>query len=73
MAENFLHFMASQAERRIAQAQKDGAEKVRQMQKLDVILMRMNSRRERSVVLTEHDPYYENVVRRISLLKKRPE
>ncbi|MBR5882597.1 MAG: DUF1992 domain-containing protein [Mailhella sp.] len=133
MAENFLHFMASQAERRIAQAQKegafehlpgegrpldleddssvpaelrmafkvlknagyvppeiadrkeigtildllehceDGAEKVRQMQKLDVILMRMNSRRERSVALTEHDPYYENVVRRISLLKKRPE
>ena len=128
---DFLHFMASQAERRIAQAQKDGefdhlpgagrpldleddsqvpqelrmafkvlknagyvppeiadrkeintildllehcedgAEKVRQMQKLDVILMRMNSRRERSVALTEHDPYYENVVRRISLLKKR--
>jgi hypothetical protein len=33
--------------------------------------MRMNSRRERSVALTEHDPYYENVVRRISLLKKR--
>ena len=25
MAENFLHFMASQAERRIAQAQKEGA------------------------------------------------
>ena len=133
MAEDFLHFMASQAERRIAQAQKegafehlpgegrpldmeddrhvppelrmafkvlknagyvppeiadrkevstildllehceDGAEKVRQMQKLDVILMRMNSRRERSVALTEHDPYYENVVRRINLLKRRPE
>ena len=132
MAENFLHFMAAQAERRIAQAQKegafehlpgegrpldleddssipadlrmafkvlknagyvppeiadrkeigsildllehceDGAEKVRQMQKLDVILMRMNSRRERSAAITEHDPYYENVVRRISLLKKRP-
>ncbi|MBQ4615286.1 MAG: DUF1992 domain-containing protein [Mailhella sp.] len=132
MAENFLHFMASQAERRIAQAQKDGAfdhlpgegrplaaeddslipaelrmafkvlknagyvppeiadrkeissildllehcddeaEKVRQMQKLDVIIMRMNSRRERSVALTEHDPYYENVVRRVNLLKKRP-
>ena len=132
MAEDFLHFMASQAERRIAQAQKDGvfehlpgegkplemeddshipaelrmafkvlknagyvppeiadrkevstildllehcedgAEKVRQMQKLDVILMRMNSRRERSVAITEHDPYYENVVRRVSLLKKTP-
>ena len=131
MAENFLHFMASQAERRIAQAQKegafehlpgegrpldldddsnvpaelrmafkvlknagyvppeiadrkevstildllehceDGAEKVRQMQKLDVILMRMNSRRERSVALCEHDPYYENVVRRVSLLRNR--
>ena len=131
MAEDFLHFMASQAERRIAQAQKDGefdhlpgegrpleleddshipadlrmafkvlknagyvppeiadrkeaatildllehceegTEKVRQMQKLDVILMRMNSRRERSVALSEHDPYYENVVRRVSLLKSR--
>ncbi len=130
MAENFLHFMAAQAERRITQAQKDGvfdhlpgegkplaleddsqiphelrmafkilknagyvppeiadrkevnsildlleqcedgAEKIRQMQKLDVILLRMNSRRERSVALSEHDPYYENVVRRIRLLKK---
>ena len=46
------------------------AEKVRQMQKLDVILMRMNQRRERSVAITEHDPYYENVVRRVTLLKK---
>jgi len=130
MAEDFLHFMASQAERRITQAQKngefdhlpgegrplaleddshiphelrmafkvlknagyvppeiadrnevnsildllehceDGAEKVRQMQKLDVILMRMNCRRERSVAISDRDPYYENVVRRISLLKK---
>lgn len=130
MAEDFLHFMASQAERRITQAQKngefdhlpgegrplaleddshiphelrmafkvlknagyvppeiadrnevnsildllehceDGAEKVRQMQKLDVILMRMNCRCERSVAISDRDPYYENVVRRISLLKK---
>lgn len=130
MAENFLHFMADQAERRIRAAQKegafdhlpgegkplnleddsavpgelrmaykvlknagylppeladrkeistildllehceDGAEKVRQMQKLDVILMRMNNRRRRSVAITEHDPYYENVVRRVSILKK---
>jgi len=129
MSENFLHFMAHQAERRIAQAREegqfdnlpgagrplrleddsnvpqelrmaykilrnagyvppevadrkevstlldllehceDGAEKIRQMQKLDVILMRMNSRRERSVAITEHDPYYEKVVRRVTLLK----
>ena len=46
-------------------------EKLRQMQKLDVILMRMNSRRERSVAITENDPYYEKVVRRVTLLKKR--
>ena len=49
----------------------DEAEKLRQMQKLDVLLMRMNSRRERCVTLTEHDPYYENVLRRISLLRHK--
>ena len=130
MAENFLHFMAFQAERRIAEAQKEGAfdnlpgegrplnleddsavpeelrmaykvlrnagylppeladrkeinsildllehceesaEKLRQMQKLEVILMRMNHRSRRSVAITEHDPYYENIVRRITLLKR---
>lgn len=48
----------------------EGAEKVRQMQKLDVILMRIQNRRRRSVAITEHDPYYENVVRRVTLLKK---
>ncbi len=129
MAESFLHFMADQAERRIREAQKqgafdhlpgegkplnleddsavpeelrmaykvlknsgylppelaerkeintildllehceEGAEKVRQMQKLDVILLRMKSRR-RSVAIDEHDPYYENVVRRVTVLKK---
>ena len=130
MTENFLHFMAFQAERRIQAAQKegafdhlpgegkpleleddsavpgelrmawkvlknagylppeiadrkeintildllehceDGAEKVRQMQKLDVILMRMKHRGKRSVAIDEHDPYYENVVRRVTILKK---
>ena len=47
----------------------DGAEKLRQMQKLDVILMRMKSRRSRSVAITENDPYYEKVVRRITLIR----
>ncbi len=130
MAENFLHFMTFQAERRIQAAQKEGAfdhlpgegrpleleddsavpgelrmaykvlrnagylppeladrkeintildllehceegaEKVRQMQKLDVILMRMKNRGKRSVAIDEHDPYYENVVRRVTILKK---
>ena len=130
MAENFLHFMAFQAERRIRAAQEEGAfdhlpgegrpleleddsavpgelrmaykvlknagylppeladrkeistildllehceegaEKVRQMQKLDVILMRMKNRGKRSVAIDEHDPYYENVVRRVTILKK---
>ena len=129
MAENFLHFLANRAERRIQEAQKegafdhlpgegrpldleddsalpqelrmaykvlknagylppeladrkeintildllehceDGAEKLRQMQKLDVILMRMKSRRSRSVAITENDPYYEKVVRRITLIR----
>ena len=49
----------------------DGAETLRQMQKLDVLLMRMNSSRERPVALAENDPYYENVLRRVSLLKRR--
>ncbi len=131
MAEDFLHFMASQAERRIQEAQKEGAfdhlpgegrpleleddsavpaelrmaykvlrnagylppeledrreintildllencdegaEKLRQMQKLEVILMRMKNRRARSVAITENDTYYEKVVRRVTLLKKR--
>ncbi len=48
----------------------EGAEKVRQMQKLDVILMRMKNRGKRSVAIDEHDPYYENVVRRVTILKK---
>ncbi len=47
----------------------DGAEKLRQMQKLDVLLLRMNSRRERPVTLSDNDPYYEQVLRRVSLLK----
>ena len=131
MAEDFLHFMASQAERRIQEAQKEGAfdhlpgegrplnleddsavpaelrmaykvlknagylppeledrreintildllencdegaEKLRQMQKLEVILMRMKNRRARSVAITENDTYYDKVVRRVTLLKKR--
>ncbi|WP_294557984.1 DnaJ family domain-containing protein [uncultured Mailhella sp.] len=129
MAENFLHFLANRAERRIQEAQKegafdhlpgegkelvleddsavpaelrmackvlrnagylppeladrkeintlldllehceDGAEKLRQMQKLDVILMRVQNRRARSVAINENDPYYEKVVRRVTLLK----
>ena len=134
MAENFLHFMADLAERRIARAAEegafdnlpgmgkpldleddsqvpeelrmaykvlinagyvppeiadrkeiesildllercdaDGAEKLRQMRKLDVILMRMNARRERSVGISDGDPYYEKIVRRITLLKKKPQ
>ena len=47
----------------------EGAEKVRQMQKLDVILMRVQNRRARSVAINENDPYYEKVVRRVTLLK----
>ena len=130
MGEDFLHFMAAQAERRIVQAQEEGAfddlpgrgrpleleddsqipaelrmaykilknsgyvppeiaerkeidslldllencvdeaEKLRQMQKLDVLLMRVSERRRRSVALDEHDPYYERVVRRVSLLRR---
>ena len=132
MAENFLHFMADLAERRISQAAQDGAfdnlpgmgkplqleddshvpeelrmaykilrnagyvppeiadrkeiesilglleqcdaegaEKLRQMRKLDVILMRMNSRRERAASIRDDDPYYENIVRRITLIKRK--
>ena len=48
----------------------DSAEKLRQMQKLDVLLLRMNSRRSRPVAVCESDPYYEQVLRRVSLLKR---
>ncbi len=128
MAEDFLHFMADLAERRIVKAMEEGtfdhlpgegrplileddsripadlrmafkvlrnagyvppeiaerreienlldlledcqdeAEKLRQMRKLDVILARVRERRSRPVTLDEHDPYYEKVTRRISLL-----
>ena len=131
MAENFLHFLAARAEKRIAEARDagafehipgegkpldleddssvpaelrmaykvlknagyvppeieerkeinslldlleccdEGAEKIRQMHRLEVLLMRMNMRRRRPVALAENDPYYENVLRRISLIRKR--
>ena len=131
MAENFLHFLAARAEKRIAEARDagafehipgegkpldleddssvpaelrmaykvlknagyvppeieerkeinslldlleccdEGAEKIRQMHLLEVLLMRMNMRRSRPVALAENDPYYENVLRRISLIRKR--
>ncbi len=48
----------------------DESEKIRQMRRLDVLLLRMNSRRSRPMLLAENDPYYESVLRRISLLKK---
>ena len=130
MAENFLHFLAARAEKRIAEARDagafehipgegkpldleddssvpaelrmaykvlknagyvppeieerkeinslldlleccdEGAEKIRQMHRLEVLLMRMNMRRSRPVALAENDPYYENVLRRISLIRK---
>ncbi len=130
MSENFLHFLASRAEKRIAEARDSGdldhlpgegrplaleddsnvpeelrmaykilknagyappelterkeigtildllenctdeTEKIRQMRRLDVLLLRMNSRRSRPMLLAENDPYYERVLRRISLLKK---
>ena len=131
MAENFLHFLAARAEKRIAEARDagafehipgegkpldleddssvpaelrmaykvlknagyvppeieerkeinslldlleccdEGAEKIRQMHRLEVLFMRMNMRRSRPVALAENDPYYENVLRRISLIRKR--
>ena len=131
MAENFLHFLAARAEKRIAEARDagafehipgegkpldleddssvpaelrmaykvlknagyvppeieerkeinslldlleccdEGAKKIRQMHRLEVLLMRMNMRRSRPVALAENDPYYENVLRRISLIRKR--
>ncbi len=131
MSENFLHFLAARAEKRIAEARDsgtfehlpgegsplafeddsnvpeelrmaykilknagyappelterkeistlldllehcpEGAEKVRQMRRLDVLLMRMNTRRARPMLLEENDPYYESVLRRVAMLKKK--
>ncbi len=130
MAEDFLHFLAARAEKRIAEARdagvfdsipgegkpldfeddafvpeelrmaykilknsgyapqeitdrkeinslldllescEDESEKIRQMHKLDVLLMRLNMHRSRSMHLDENDPYYEKVLRRVTLLKK---
>lgn len=45
--------------------------KVRQMRKLEVMLLQARTRRKRSLALEQADPYYEKVIRRISVLGGR--
>lgn len=45
--------------------------KLRQMRKLEVMLLQARTRRRRSLALEQADPYYEKVIRRISVLGGR--
>ena len=45
--------------------------KIRQMRRLEVMMLRAGTRRRRSLVLEQADPYYEKVLRRIAVLKGR--
>ena len=51
----------------------DEQERVRQIQKLRVMLCRVAARRNRPVTLEDNDPYYRQIVERITLAeRKRP-
>ena len=45
--------------------------KIRQMRKLEVMLLQARTRHKRSLALEQADPYYEKVIRRISVLGGR--
>ena len=47
--------------------------RLRQMRKLEVLVLQAKSRRKRSLALEQADPYYEKVLRRISILGGRRE
>ncbi len=46
-------------------------ERYRQMQKLNVMIMRMNERRGRPVNLEAEDTYYQRIVEKVRLAEKR--
>lgn len=48
----------------------DEAEKVRQMQKLNCLLLRINVQRARPVHLEENDPYYAQILERVRVVQK---
>lgn len=49
----------------------DEQERVRQMQKLRFMLMRLENRRGRPVTLTDSDPYYQQLVERMSVALRK--
>ena len=51
----------------------DEGEKLRQMQKLQCLLQRAGARRQRPLALEANDPYYERIVARVQVLRRRME
>ncbi|MEE4240488.1 MAG: DUF1992 domain-containing protein [Desulfopila sp.] len=54
-------------------ATEDEHERLRQMKKLDVLLMKVDARRSRPANIAQQDQYYQSVVERISLRNKVPQ
>lgn len=50
---------------------KDEGERYRQMQKLNVMIMKMNERRGRSVKLEANDDYYRRIVEKVKIAEER--
>jgi hypothetical protein len=50
----------------------DEAERLRQMKKLDVLLMKINAKRPFSSSISSQHDYYRNVVERITVRSKQP-
>jgi len=53
-------------------AMTDEAERYRQMQRLNLMITRLNETRRRPVYLETEQAYYEKIVARVPLLKKTP-
>ena len=49
----------------------DEQAKVRQIRKLNCMLTRMRMRHSKSLLLEQHDPYYQQIVDRISVVQRK--
>lgn len=49
----------------------DEGEKVRQIRKLEFMLLRAGMRRQRSIMLEHTDPYYEKALNRLAAIRKK--
>ena len=48
----------------------DESEKIRQMQRLQCLLLKMQSQRQRPLLLEENDPYYQRILDRIRVVRR---